>query len=102
MLKDYKFTSIKRDADGFTTEATLRFYKGENRMVPAKDPKNHHNLIDVNQYVRTATIQTQKFTAADFGQIKSDQQLANFCNDQLNKFAPLLLPIKKQIIGAIL
>ena len=97
MLKDYKFWFIRRDDDGFITEAGVNFYEGEFKKI--KDDKG----IEKDVYVRTQKLKTDSFnkkpktikrkdgtesmqyTIEDFGSIKTDDELRAFLNEQLDK-----------------
>lgn len=122
MFKDYKFGYVKRDASGYISEATLHFYKGDYQTITISAPKIEigsatGTTTNAVVYVRAAGFSLdelspmsgltakassgeRRFTAADFGQIKTDDELAAFCNGQLAKAAPLLQPISKQTIAA--
>lgn len=99
--KDYKFWYIRRDDDGFITEAAIRFYEGEYRQVI--HPITEKKTI---QYVRIKRLEKDKlkvlkgkvgrdreeiriFTPIDFSQIKTDDELRKFLNKELNKIVGL-------------
>lgn len=99
---DYKFWYIKRDDDGFITEATVRFYEGE---VSTKDETDSLSFQarPVTRYRRVrrlgladigfvsskkAAIEHNGSIAAvygqeDFGKIKTDDELRLFLNKEL-------------------
>ena len=102
MLTDYKFWYIRRDDDGFITEAAVRFYEGE---ITTKNEKQIDDVIKpVTRYRRSKKLQDVEldhlnkpkikdsggsdavlYTSADFGQIKSDNELRLFLNQELSK-----------------
>ena len=102
MRTDYKFWFIKRDDNCFITECAVRFYEGEYQT----------KIIDgVEQqvYVRTKRLETLTdlshlatdgklkgitetngkkcvyYTQSDFGQIKTDNELRDFVNQEIAK-----------------
>ena len=101
MFKDYKFWFIKRDDYGFITEAAIRFYEGEYRNVEVDDLLG--GKIILNKYIRTKRLdvdvneldgktikdsagnKARLFTLDNFGQIKTDDELQEFLNKELNK-----------------
>lgn len=94
-----KWWYVKRNDDGFITEATVRFYEAEintkdetvveNGKLKAKpvtklritrpvDVSNRKNIKkDANG------VDTVLYTQKDFGQIKTDEELRSFCDQQL-------------------
>lgn len=93
MLTDYKFAYIKRDDDGFITEVAIRFYEGEVVEVDDVDIDTGE-VTKVQRYVRTKKLASKDlkhlkfkfkkdakngdvsvYTTADFGIIKTDEQL---------------------------
>ena len=100
MLSDYKWWYVTRDDDGFITEAAVRFFEGENQEVTFTDFDGEKKTE--TRYVRTAKLNPKEipeldgtcktladgtsarvYTAKDFGEIKSDDELRLFCNKQL-------------------
>lgn len=101
MFTDYKFWYIKRDDEGFITEAAVRFYEGEittqteltfegpkvitryrrsKRLTPNETPhkdKPRRAEADGNEAV--------VFFPSDFGKIKTDEELRVFLNGELAK-----------------
>jgi len=102
MKTDYKFWYIKRDDDGFITQATIRFYEGE---VTTENEKG----VPVTRYRRTKRLETFDdlqhlkkdgivkglkevngkvavfYNQENFGQIKTDDELRDFLNKELEK-----------------
>lgn len=97
MLTDYKFWYIRRDDNGFITEAAIRFYEGEMQDV-IEDGQT------VNRYVRTKRLAPDEtphkdkpkvkessgadailYTPSDFGQIKTDDELREFMKNEIAK-----------------
>lgn len=113
MKTDYKFWYIKRDDDGFITEAAIRFYEGD--ITTEKEKISRDNEIDVTRYRRFKRLQrldlphftSDKFkkefsgadavlyTNNDFGNIKTNEQLEVFLNGELKKDVSRT-PIKEQ------
>ncbi len=115
MKCDFKFWYIKRDDNGFITEAAIRFYEGD------ITPENEFNLvadkvIPVIRYRRFRRLQETDlthlgktfakelngnnavlYTPKDFGAIKTDNELREYLNKELAK-DPIRIPIKEQEI----
>lgn len=103
MNKDYKFWYIRRDDDGFITETAIRFYEGEYGEVEviyaiAKMPKFETRYIRTKRltrgdltglkgrFAKGANKDSVKlYFPADFGQIKTDDELRLFLNKELAK-----------------
>ena len=107
-LADYKFWFVRRDDDGYITEAAIRFFEGEMRDIEERrldvaDQKM--KKVIVNRYVREKELikedlatcvsrETQKdsrgvdtfiYTPEDFGRIRDDEELRAFLNKELAK-----------------
>ena len=101
--KDYKFWFIRRDDNGFITEAGIRFFEGEYRDVEKTDIGTDEKTI-VNEYRRINRLskmqlndikpkmikqanenEAVRYLPEDFGQIKTDDELRLFLNKQLAK-----------------
>jgi hypothetical protein len=104
-LTDYKFWFIRRDDDGFITEAAIRFYEGEtiksgkenvyirNKRLEAKDLKHLSSLTYKKEIGGKDTV---IYTPYNFGKIKTDNKLREFLNKELAKDKGRQ-PIKQQI-----
>ncbi len=110
MNTDYKFWFIRRDNDGFITEAAIRFYEGDYKMLAHPDTG-----APVSTYVRSkrldradmAHLKGEKFAresngkgaviydTKDFGAIKMDDELRAFLNSELAR-DPNRMPIVEQ------
>lgn len=110
MLTDYKFWFIRRDDDGFITEVAVRFYEGEIQIVDGKEvyarikrlsvangELNHlaDKLGKINTRNETNSNEAIYYFPKDFGQIKTDDELCKFLNQQLAK-DKTREPIKEQ------
>ena len=103
MLTDYKFAYIKRDDDGFITEAAIRFYEGEVIEVDDVDIETGA-ITKVQRYVRSKKLASKDlkhlkckfkkdinngdvsiYTVADFGKIKTDEQLCTHLDNETVK-----------------
>ena len=102
-FKDYKFWFIRRDDDGFITEAGINFYEGTYKKLKKKDPRsgieydseeyvrekklNKLELADISPRIRTRKDNSHSviYYTSDFGQIKTDEELRDFLNQQLAK-----------------
>jgi len=82
---EYKFGYIKRDDDGFITEAGIRFYEGEYIIKNGKE-----------KYNRIAHVYSRIYLAKDFGNVKTDEELVKYLNKELKKVENRK-PIKEQI-----
>lgn len=104
MYTDYKWWYVKRDDDGFITEATVRFHEGEyqTKIIEGEEKQ---------VYVRTKKLNVEKgelshlkktdgkisyakeidgtgniaYTQKEFGKIKTDDELRAFCNKEIAK-----------------
>jgi len=99
-LTDYKFWFIRRDDDGFITEAAVRFYEGDydadgkyvrSKLLGKIDLKH----LDKKFVKDSAGVDTKSYTQADFGSIKTDDELCTFLNSELAKDTKRE-PIKEQ------
>ena len=98
MYKDYKFWFIRRDDNGFIIEAGINFYQGQYQKI--KNDKG----IEKDVYVRNRKLSDNdlfnlnaqlikrldgtfsvRYTALNFGSIKTDDELRLFLNEQLAK-----------------
>ena len=104
MLTDYKFRYIKRDDDGFITEAAVRFYEGEIKAEFEYDPILRKD-ISIKRYRRMDRLfkkdlehlkskdflkeengtDSVLYDKNDFGNIKTDEELRLFINMELVK-----------------
>lgn len=104
MLTDYKFWYIRRDDNGYITEAAIRFYEGD---ITTEDEYCgvHRKLQSVTRYRRTKQLSKEEvahldrkkfvvdnvgkhcplYTPVDFGRIKSDEELEVYLDEQLKK-----------------
>ena len=89
MRCEYKFWYIKRDDDGFITEAAVRFYEGDyvdGKYVRTKrlEPSE---LIYINEEVVSESTGKNAilFNYLDFGRIKTDDELRKFLNKEIKK-----------------
>lgn len=104
MLTDYKFWFIRRDDDGFITEAAVRFYEGEitteykqkgigapEQVTMYRRTKKLNPRIEIPHLVGRATKMDNSgkhvaiYTPTDFGRIKTDEELRDFLNAELEK-----------------
>lgn len=96
MFKDYKFWFIRRDDDGFITEAGIKFYEGEyeDRLDPeTNETKSVYirkkKLKDISfnkkpkKIMRKDGSESMQYTPEDFGRIKTDDELRLFLNQEL-------------------
>lgn len=112
MRTDYKFWYIKRDDDGFITEAAVKFYEGDYVLENGKQVykrikrlQSHNELKHLaktikGKFVIKGVIETNGSKAvfyepADFGQIKTDDELRNFLNKELGK-DKMRTPVKER------
>ena len=89
-LTDYKFWFIRRDDDGFITEAAVRFYEGGYNAAGEYVRSKLLGKIDLKhldkKFVKdSAGVDTKSYTQADFGSIKTDDELCIFLNSELAK-----------------
>jgi hypothetical protein len=107
MQKSYKFTYIKREDDVHISEALVRFYEGDFRLVDKFD--SFATKVDsVSQYVPTKKLEEKIYTDKDFGIISDTDELRVFLNDILSKdktrtpiaeqFATNLIQLKSQLL----
>lgn len=100
-LTDYKFRYIMRDDNGFITEAAIKFYEGA--ITTENEKQKDFTLVPITRYRRTRVLsevdlpKTKKFkldfngnpmviyTPADFGNIKTNDDLRIFLNRELAK-----------------
>ena len=99
---DYKFWYIKRDDDGFITEVAVKFFEGS--VMPVNVLDKDDKVVSVDRYVRTKRLSkndvpdiggeftqdsggnpAKLYTPIDFGQIKTDNELRYFMNQQVAK-----------------
>ena len=89
MRCDFKFWYIRRDDDGFITEAAIRFYEGDyvegkyirtKRLLPIEMP--HIKKETVVESNNNAAI---LYTDSDFGRIKTDDELRKFLKKEIGK-----------------
>jgi hypothetical protein len=106
MLTAYKFWYIKRDDNGFITEAAIRFYEGElttkneiddsvvgNQTTKSVTRFRFDSRLSANEfnYLGVSTIKEQSnkdcalFDQSHFGRIKTDDELRLFLNNQIAK-----------------
>ena len=108
MRTDYKFWYIIRNDDGFITEAVIRFYEGdyqtkvidgEEKMVYVRSKRlNQSKDFDLNHLAKEVDgklvvpiikevngKETVHYSPADFGQIKTDEELVAFLNTEISK-----------------
>jgi len=102
-LTDYKFWFIRRDDAGYIEEAAVRFYEGKIQKVKQKDKKTGEEK-EIDHYIRTKRLtdndlshlgggfivdslgnKAKRYTPADFGWIKEDEELRQFLNKELAK-----------------
>ena len=104
-LKEYKFWYIRRDDNGYITEAAINFCKGEYKDVSTlldgvertrnmwvRERKLRDNeLKDLNVKILNRLDGTQSvlYIPKDFGKIKTDDELRLFLNEQLDKIKGL-------------
>ena len=106
MLTAYKFWYIKRNNDGFITEAAIRFYQGVlttknevddsvlgNQATKSVTRFRFDSRLTANDmdYLGVQTVKEQNnndcalFNQSHFGQIKTDDELRTFLNNQIAK-----------------
>lgn len=103
MRTDYKFWYIRRNDDGFITEAAVRFYEGDVTTELEKDRLGRD--VSVIRYRRSKKLQGAElshlkskkivkdslnqdaalYDSGDFGAIKTDEELRIFLNGELKK-----------------
>ena len=106
-LIDYKFWYIRRNDNGFITEAALRFFTGDITT-------ELENGVNITRYRRTLRLgqtavqflgfpiifdsagnPTVLLKPSQFGNIKTDAELRSYCNTQLARFITFT-PIAEQ------
>lgn len=99
MKVDYKFWFIRRDDDGFITEAAVRFYEGsyvkqlnpdtgkEDTVYKRSKRLEKKDLKHLNDKYKTehGGKEAKLYDVDDFGQIKTDDELREFLNPELAK-----------------
>ena len=100
MKTDYKWWYVKRDDDGFITEATVRFHEGEYQIIDGKEVYVRTKKLNVEKgelnHLKNidGTISYSKeidgtgniaYTQKQFGKIKTDDELRAFCNKEIAK-----------------
>lgn len=98
MRTDYKFWFIRRDDNGFITEVAIRFYEGEYEIKSGKQvyirTKRLETLSDLPHLVKRGVLKVINeitgekaiyYNQEDFGQIKTDNELRNFLNQEISK-----------------
>ena len=97
MFKDYKFWFIRRDDDGFITEAGVNFYEGKyeeilnprtNELESVYVRKNKLKDVSFNKKPKKLNrrdgSESMRYTPEDFGEIKTDDELRQFLNKELD------------------
>ncbi len=106
LYKDYKFSMINRNDDGYITWVVINFYEGEYKDVDVIDPETRETKKE-DRYVRTKKLQQEelqslnqevieringtysvRYTIEDFGKIKTDDELREFLDVELEKLKP--------------
>mgnify|MGYP001561892821 FL=1 len=97
---DYKFWYIKRNDDGFMTEAAVRFYDGEYQIIEGKEVYKRikrlsvlngelNHLADKDGNIGYTHEANEKdaviFLPRHFGKIKTDDELRDFLNKEIAK-----------------
>ena len=108
MKTDYKFWYIRRDDDGFITEAAVRFYEGDYQIIEGKDvyirTRRLETFDDLQHLQKDGVIKGLKevngkiavfYYEDNFGKIKTDEELRLFLNKELAKDVSRE-PIKEQ------
>jgi len=102
MYTDYKFWFIRRDDDGFITEVAVRFYEGEyatdegqqvytrtRRLQTLDDLKHLARIVKGKPILKGVSESNGNmavyYEPADFGRIKTDDELRVFLNKELAK-----------------
>ena len=114
---DYKFWFIRRDDNGFITQAAIRFYEGTISAELERQPKG--DTVSITRYRRTKRLQKADlsafqnkpfvkelsrdeavlYTAADFGQIKTDDELRDFLDEEISKDGRPVIPEQNKTIS---
>ncbi len=91
MFTDYKWWFVRRDDGGFITEAAVRFFEGGFEIVNGKSLYiRKRTLVSDNElkHLRKGVDPKNRcvyYTPDDFGQIKTDDELREFCNREISK-----------------
>jgi len=99
MRTDYKFWFIRRDDNDFIEEAAIRFYEGDYEEVEDTETKEkrivykRYKILNKTDLVHLGTgfikdsnnNDVRFYTSADFGNIKTDDDLRKFLNKELKK-----------------
>ena len=91
MFTDYKWWFVRRNDDGFITEAAVRFYEGEVVIKNGKETyrrvRTLSNPSDLKHLGRCGDSERGcvYYYSSDFGQIKTDDELREFCNREISK-----------------
>jgi hypothetical protein len=89
---DYKWWYVKRDDDGVITEVAVRFYEGDYQTIDDKQVYVRSAKLGANAMPQarggaavtdSLSNHAQRYTQADFGIIKTDDELRAFCDQQL-------------------
>lgn len=110
-LIDYKFWYIRRDDDGFITEAAIRFYTGDitTEIEFGQSVTRYRRTQRVGQTIMNTALNKYGvqiifdgsgntavlLTPTQFGKIKTDAELVSYCNGVLLSFG--ITPIPQQI-----
>lgn len=113
MLTSYKFWYIRRDDAGFITDCAVRFYEGDITTELELNPKTNQ-IEPITRYRRFKKLNKTElvhlkaefvkdgfgkdcvfYTKKDFGEIKTDESLCSFLNNELLKDS-IRIPIKEQ------
>ncbi len=90
-LTDYKFWYIKRDDNGFITEAAVRFYEGDydgkGRYIRSQrlNPSDLGHLSTTKSAIESSKKTAIVYLPSDFGKIQKDEELQGFLNQELAK-----------------
>jgi len=103
MRTDYKFWYIDRGDDGYIRKCAIRFFEGDYKDMEVVNPVTEEASM-VNIYVRSKRLQSADlahlgsgfekeesgddckiYTNADFGLIKTDDELRVFLNGEIQK-----------------
>jgi hypothetical protein len=98
MRTDYKFWYIKRDDDGYITEVAVRFYEGDyvnKKYIRTKRLQTINELGHLTKEVKGKKVlrglvesngnKAVFYEPADFGKIKTDDELRIFLNKEISK-----------------
>lgn len=89
-LTNYKFWYIRRDDDGFITEAAIRFWESEIQkdicvMTKRLGEEDLKHLVSGKMVKDSSNYPARRYRVKDFGKIKSDDELRAFLNQELGK-----------------